>query len=159
MKPWEIEEIRRSVKGKWLTRSVRRFNGKIATDSRKVAENELFFAIVGQNHDAHNFVPDVIARKPAVIIVHKDQPAAIITAAQANDVAIIQVDDTIAALNRLAAAYRASSAMRATVIAVGGSNGKTTTKRIIHTLLSEKFGAAAGHASPKSFNNNIGMPL
>ncbi len=46
--------------------------------------------------------------------------------------------------------------MRARVIAVGGSNGKTTTKRIIHALLSEKF---HGHASPKSFNNNIGMPL
>ena len=56
--------------------------------------------------------------------------------------------------------------MRAKVIAVGGSNGKTTTKRIIHALLSEKFekgdgrgGSGGGHVSPKSFNNNIGMPL
>jgi UDP-N-acetylmuramoyl-tripeptide--D-alanyl-D-alanine ligase len=49
--------------------------------------------------------------------------------------------------------------MRAKVIAVGGSNGKTTTKRIIHALLAEKFGKDGGHASPKSFNNNIGMPL
>jgi UDP-N-acetylmuramoyl-tripeptide--D-alanyl-D-alanine ligase len=46
--------------------------------------------------------------------------------------------------------------MRAKVTAVGGSNGKTTTKFIIHALLGEKF---SGHASPKSFNNNIGMPL
>ncbi len=68
--------------------------------------------------------------------------------------ALILVEDTIAGLNRLAAAYRAE--MRAKVIAVGGSNGKTTTKRIIHTVLSEKLN---GHASPKSFNNNIGMPL
>ena len=69
-------------------------------------------------------------------------------------VAIVQVDDTVAGLNRLAGAYRGE--LRAKVIAVGGSNGKTTAKRILHTILAEKFN---GHASPKSFNNNIGMPL
>ena len=70
---------------------------------------------------------------------------------------MILVEETVAALNRLAAAYRQQ--VRAKVIAVGGSNGKTTCKRIIHALLAQRFGAAAGHASPKSFNNNIGMPL
>ena len=78
-------------------------------------------------------------------------------------VAVILVDDSVLALNRLAAAYRAgeySAGLRAKVIAVGGSNGKTTTKRIIDALLAEKFSAGGGgHSSPKSFNNNIGMPL
>jgi UDP-N-acetylmuramoyl-tripeptide--D-alanyl-D-alanine ligase len=168
VKAWEIEEIRRAVKGKWLMRGpnelpVRRFNGRISTDSRKARENELFIAIEGKKHDAHAFVKDVIERGVACVLVHKEQPADVLMRAQTKDVAVLLVDDTVAALNRLAAAYRrgvdGGGGMRAKVIAVGGSNGKTTTKRIIHSLLAEKFGAAGGHASPKSFNNNIGMPL
>ncbi len=163
MKPWEIEEIRRAVKGKWVTRGGRRFNGRVATDSRKVGEDELFVTIIGKNHDAHKFTAETIGRGPAAILVSQELAPEVVALAQAKEVALILVDDTIAALNRLAGAYRAGmgdlSGMRARVIAVGGSNGKTTTKQIIHTLLTERFGAGGAHASPKSFNNNIGMPL
>jgi UDP-N-acetylmuramoyl-tripeptide--D-alanyl-D-alanine ligase len=143
----------------------RRFNGRIATDSRKVKENELFIAIEGKNHDAHAYVNDVIEKGVAAVLVHKQPAPEVLMRAQLKDVAVLLVEDTVAALNRLAAAYRrgvgggGGSGMRAKVIAVGGSNGKTTTKRIIHALLAEKFGKDGGHASPKSFNNNIGMPL
>ena len=168
MKAWDIDEIRRAVKGKWLMRGPgegaggRRFNGRISTDSRKASAGDLFFAIKGERFDAHEFVTDVVERDVACIIVHKDPATKILNRAKERDVAIVRVDDTISALNRLAAAYRSgeiSDGMRAKVIAVGGSNGKTTTKRIIHALLSEKYGANAGLASPKSFNNNIGVPL
>ncbi|HUO08651.1 MAG TPA: UDP-N-acetylmuramoyl-tripeptide--D-alanyl-D-alanine ligase [Phycisphaerae bacterium] len=167
MKPWEIEEVRRAVKGKWLTRGSRRFNGRVATDSRKAGEGDLFVAIAGKTHDAHAYVRDVIEKKVAAVIVHAEPSTEVLAAAQGGDVAIIQVDDTVAGLNRLAAAYRegggsgggGGGGMRARVIAVGGSNGKTTTKRIIQALLVEKYGESAVHASPKSFNNNIGMPL
>ena len=160
MKPWELDEIRRAVKGKWLTRGGLQFNGRVATDSRKAAPGELFVAIEGKTHDAHAFVADVVERGVAAMLVHREPAPEVIARAQEKEVAIILVDETVAALNRLAAAYRvggnSGGGMRARVIAVGGSNGKTTTKRIIHALLSEKF---HGHASPKSFNNNIGMPL
>ncbi|MGN6370227.1 MAG: UDP-N-acetylmuramoyl-tripeptide--D-alanyl-D-alanine ligase [Phycisphaerae bacterium] len=163
MKAWEIEEVRRAVKGKWVTRGSRRFNGRVATDSRKVGENELFVTIVGKNHDAHKFTAETIGRGPAAILISRELAPEVVALAQAKEVALILVDDTIAALNRLAGAYRSGengfSGMRARVIAVGGSNGKTTTKRVVHTLLAEKFGAGGVHASPKSFNNNIGMPL
>lgn len=157
MKAWEVDKIRQAVKGKWLQRggaTPRAFNGRVCTDSRKAAEGDLFIAIVGPNHDAHVYVEEVIDKGAAAVLVHKEQASPVLVAAQARGCAVIQVEDTIAGLNRLAAAYRAE--IRAKVIAVGGSNGKTTTKRIIHALLSEKFN---GHASPKSFNNNIGMPL
>jgi UDP-N-acetylmuramyl pentapeptide synthase len=168
LKAWDLDEIRRAVKGKWLMRGPgenaggRRFNGHVCTDSRQAAAGDLFFAIKGARFDAHRFVKDVVERDAACIIVHKTQSEHVLARAKARDVAIVLVDDTIAALNRLAAAYRAgefSGGLRAKVIAVGGSNGKTTTKRIIHALLEEKYGPDAGHASPKSFNNNIGMPL
>ncbi len=154
MKPWELDKLRIAAKAKWLGRGTRSFNGHVCTDSRKAAEGDLFIAIAGKNHDAHDFLVDVVARNVAVILVHKELPAPILADAQHHGCAILQVEDTIAGLNRLAAVYR--NELRAKVIAVGGSNGKTTTKRIIHTLLSEKL---SGHSSPKSFNNNIGMPL
>jgi len=184
VKAWEIEEIRRAVKGKWLMRGTgeetpvwagsgvmgggtgRRFNGRVCTDSRKAKEGEMFIAIAGPKHDAHEYVKDVIERGVAVVLVHKSPGPEVLMRAQTKDVAVLIVDDTVKALNRLAAAYRKSGPsggsggrMRAKVIAVGGSNGKTTTKRIIHAILAERFGATGGHASPKSFNNNIGMPL
>ncbi|MEI8197611.1 MAG: UDP-N-acetylmuramoyl-tripeptide--D-alanyl-D-alanine ligase [Phycisphaerae bacterium] len=159
MKPWEMEQIRRAAKAKWLGRGTRNFSGRVCTNSSQVQEGDLFIALVGKKHDAHGFLPQVIAQGVAGVLVHQDLPAggAVLQQAQAGGVAVLQVEDTTAGLNRLAAAYRAE--LRAKVIAVGGSNGKTTTKRIIHALLSEKYGAAGGHASPKSFNNNIGMPL
>lgn len=154
MKPWELEQVRRATKSKWVQRGSRVFGGRVCTDSRQAKEGDLFIAIVGKNFDGHAFVRPVVEAGAAIVLVHRELPPEVIAAVQATGVTILQTDDTVAALNRLAAAYRAE--IRAKVIAVGGSNGKTTTKRIIHTLLSEKL---SGHASPKSFNNNIGMPL
>jgi UDP-N-acetylmuramoyl-tripeptide--D-alanyl-D-alanine ligase len=162
VKSWELDEVRRAVKGKWLMRGEKHplaFNGKIGTDSRKAAAGELFIAIKGEKFDAHDFLRDVIDREVACVLVHREPSAELLTYARDKGVSLLIVDDTVAAMNRLAAAYRQSPGFRAKVIAVGGSNGKTTTKRIVHALLAEKFGPAGGHASPKSFNNNIGMPL
>lgn len=154
MKAWEVEQIRRLTNSRWAARGTRPFNGRVIIDSRLVKEGDLFVAIEGKKHDAHAFVPQVIEAKAAAIMVHKDPTPDVVEKAQTNGVAIIRCEETVAGLNRLAAAYR--NELRAKVIAVGGSNGKTSTKRIIHTLLAEKF---KGVASPKSFNNNIGMPL
>ena len=154
MKAWELEQVRSATQSRWLARGTRAFTGRICTDSRKAAAGDLFIAIVGQNHDAHAYLPQVIAADVAAVLVHQDLSAEVLGAAQAHGVAVLQTDETIRGLNRLAAAYRAT--IRAKVIAVGGSNGKTTTKRIIDTVLQQKL---PGSASPKSFNNNIGMPL
>jgi len=154
MKPWEFDNIRRATLGKWLQRGPRAFNGIICTDSRRANEGDLFIAIKGERFDAHDFLPQVFAANVAGVLVGRELSADLLAAAGAQGVTVIQTDDTIVGLNRLAAAYRQE--IRAKVIAVGGSNGKTTTKRIIHTLLGQKL---RGHASPKSYNNNIGMPL
>jgi len=154
VKAWDIDELRRGCKGRWILRGSRAFNGKIATDSRKAGEGDLFIAIKGERHDAHQYLEQVFAAKVAAVLVHAELTPAQHAAATANGCAVIAVEETIAGLNRLASAYRET--VRAKVIAVGGSNGKTTTKRIIDALLAEKY---RGVASPKSFNNNIGMPL
>lgn len=157
MKPWEMDQIRRATKAKWLQRGTHNFNGCICTDSRLAKPGDLFIAIAGKKHDAHQYVGAVIDKQVAGVLVHQEQPEEIIKRALEKGVAILLVEETVAGLNRLAGAYRAE--LRAKVIAVCGSNGKTTTKRILHALLLEKYGQNGGHASPKSFNNNIGMPL
>ncbi|MDA8377140.1 MAG: UDP-N-acetylmuramoyl-tripeptide--D-alanyl-D-alanine ligase [Planctomycetia bacterium] len=153
MKPWSFQQIRRVTLSRWLARGTREFTGRVSTDSRDVRPGDLFIAITGPNFDGHHFIPEVLEAGAAGILASHPTDAAIGSAVAAS-VTLLQCDDTIRGLNRLAAAYRRE--LRAKVIAVGGSNGKTTTKRIIHTLLTTRF---SGVASPKSFNNNIGLPL
>ncbi len=131
----------------------------VSTDSRAVAAGELFFALRGDSFDGHAFVADAL-RRGAV--------AAVVAAGQLEDVrrcvstalphptaeALIAVDDPLAALGRLGAYHRRQ--LSASVIAVLGSNGKTTTKAMIDCVLS---GRLRGRASPRSFNNAIGVPL
>src|SRR4051812_49451312 len=109
MKAWELEDVRRAVKGKWVMRGGgvgRPFNGVICTDSRKAAAGDLFFAIAGERHDAHKFVGEVIEREVAAVVVHKELSPQVLGRARAMNVSVILVEETVAALNRLAAAYR-----------------------------------------------------
>ena len=154
MKPWPFQQIRRVTLSRWLARGTREFTGRVTTDSRDLHQGDLFIAIIGPNFDGHNFIFAAMESGAAGILVSRTPDEALLAAATAASVTILQCDNTVRALNRLAAAYRRE--LRAKVIAVGGSNGKTTTKQIIQTLLSQRF---SGVASPKSFNNNIGLPL
>ena len=154
VKPWSFEQIRRVTLSRWVSRGSRQFSGRISTDSRQVQEGDLFIAIRGKNHNSHIFIPQVIAAGAAGILSDQPPDQEVVQTLSQGLVSILQCDNTIRGMNRLAAAYRRD--IRARVIAVGGSNGKTTTKQMIHTLLSTRL---SGIASPKSFNNNIGLPL
>jgi UDP-N-acetylmuramoyl-tripeptide--D-alanyl-D-alanine ligase len=116
-------------------------------DSRKVTAGCVFFAIKGENHDGHDYLKQVF-EKDAVCAVISEKEKAI------PNKPILFVDDTIAALGRLAKYVRQNSSYK--VIALTGSAGKTTTKNIISHVLKNFF---KSYSSPKSFNNNIGVPL
>jgi len=121
----------------------------VGIDSRTVAAGDCFFAVKGENFDGNEFIDSAIAAGALCCVTDSDIKNATDTGA-----AILKVNDCIEALGRLAKWYR--NDMRFKVIAITGSAGKTTTKEIIHHILSQKF---ACHQSPKSFNNNIGVPL
>jgi UDP-N-acetylmuramoyl-tripeptide--D-alanyl-D-alanine ligase len=128
----------------WSTVTVRR----VTTDSRDVGPGDLFVAIRGPRFDGHDFVEQALAGGAVACLVERAAAAA---APQ------LVVEDTVAALGRLAFFYRSEALPIGTaVIAVTGSNGKTTTKCMIDHVLSGLF---PGRASPKSFNNSIGVPL
>lgn len=125
----------------------------ISTNSRETRPRDMFVAIRGLTHDAHKFIDEAFERG-AVAAVADTAGAALIHNTKGRT---LIVDDTVRALGQLAAYYRRSVMPVSTVVvAVTGSNGKTTTKCMIDHVLG---GSLKGRASPKSFNNKIGLPL
>ncbi|MDO8550619.1 MAG: UDP-N-acetylmuramoyl-tripeptide--D-alanyl-D-alanine ligase [Ignavibacteria bacterium] len=122
----------------------------VTIDSRKIEKGSLFIAIKGEKFDGHDFVKDVIKNgASAVVIEGKQYP-------RFDDIEVpfVLVDDTIKALGELAKVWR--SKLKAKVISLTGSAGKTTTKDMIAALLSEKFKVNKTMANN---NNHIGVPL
>ncbi|MDT3426502.1 UDP-N-acetylmuramoyl-tripeptide--D-alanyl-D-alanine ligase [Paenibacillus forsythiae] len=119
----------------------------VVTDSRKITPGCLFVPLVGDSFDGHDY---------SILALEAGAAATLWTRAkgappQGN---AVLVDDTLAALQRLASAYLQETAPR--VVAVTGSNGKTTTKDIITALLETRFKV---HKTQGNFNNHIGLPL
>jgi len=132
----------------------------VSTDSRTAGVNDLFFAIRGPRFDGHDYVGAALERGAVAAVVATSSSQAVAEQLRLSDVrlpdtaVLIEVNDTVAALGRLAAYHRRQLA--AEVIAVVGSNGKTTTKAMVHHILS---GRMRGRSSPRSYNNEIGVPL
>lgn len=118
----------------------------ITTDTRKISEDSLFFALKGENFDANTFAKEAL-QKGAKYVVIDDSKYHI------NEQTIL-VDNTLKALQKLAQFHR--NYLKLPVIALTGSNGKTTTKELIHAVLSQKFNVKA---TIGNLNNHIGVPL
>jgi UDP-N-acetylmuramoyl-tripeptide--D-alanyl-D-alanine ligase len=118
---------------------------RITIDSRDVRTGDLFWAIVGERFDGHDFVPQALAAGATAAVVHRDVAA---------NGAMVRVVDTRTALGRFAAWYRQTC--KATVVGVTGSVGKTSTREAIHAVLSQRRACVR---SIKNFNNDIGVPL
>jgi len=136
--------------GRFLGAHVRKPCTGVSTDSRTIRPGELFIALRGENFDGHAFVGEAFEAGARASVVEayasrESYPPAC---------PLIVVDDTLAALGSLAAAWRDANDF--TVVGITGSNGKTTTKEMTAHLLGE-FNSVV--ASPKSFNNFIGLPL
>jgi len=121
----------------------------VSTDSRTTKSGDCFFAIAGENFDGHDYVADAFAKGAVCAVVSKD-----IKDNKFADKPILKVKDTIKALGDFAREYRRWAGFK--VIAITGSAGKTTTKQIAYQALSQCFRV---YQSPRSFNNNIGLPL
>jgi UDP-N-acetylmuramoyl-tripeptide--D-alanyl-D-alanine ligase len=116
----------------------------VSTDSRAVAGGALFVALAGERSDGHRFVEDAFRSGAAAALVHDGAGAG----------PLVRVASTGEALMRLAADER--EGMDATVVGVTGANGKTSTKDLAHAVVATR---RRTHASPGSFNNEIGLPL
>src|SRR6266699_5748424 len=121
---------------------------KVSTDSRTVKRGELFVALRGENFDGHKFVESA-ARAGAV--------GAIVDLTWSGKVpenfALIRAEDTLQAYQKLAAKYRKSLSLK--VIAITGSNGKTSTKDFVASVLGRRFRVTKTEGN---FNNHVGLP-
>jgi len=122
---------------------------RICTDSRQAQPGDLFIALPGERFNGHQFLSDVAAKGVEAVLVNQA-----LAPTQPMACGAIAVSDTTAALGELAADYRKGFSLP--VFAVGGSNGKTTTKELLAALLRQKFSTLWSEAS---FNNHIGVPL
>ncbi len=120
--------------------------GIVCTDSRTITPGCLFFCLKGNSFDAHDFVNDIITRGARAVVVSDDKFSDIEKC--------FKVDDTLQALQDLAREYRKEFTIP--VIAIGGSNGKTTTKELVKAVLDTKYNV---HATKTNLNNHIGVPL
>lgn len=150
---WSPENIRGSVQGRWISRMpTGAVVEGVSIDSRTAGSRLVFFAIKGETTDGHLYLQHVMEAETPLVIVHDEAAVGPEFRARCG---VLLVPDTAVALLKLAAAYR-RQLDGTRVIAVGGSNGKTTTVRLIDAVLSTEL---KGTASKKSFNNNIGVPL
>jgi UDP-N-acetylmuramoyl-tripeptide--D-alanyl-D-alanine ligase len=119
------------------------------TDSRKAQAGDLFFAIKGEHFDGHDFLSEVAAKGVAAVVIEQKK-----IPAKLPKCTVLVVKDVRAALGKFAAAYRKDFTLP--VVCVGGSNGKTTVKELIASVLKQKLATLWSEAS---FNNDIGVPL
>ncbi|MBY0396366.1 MAG: UDP-N-acetylmuramoyl-tripeptide--D-alanyl-D-alanine ligase, partial [Thermoleophilia bacterium] len=167
---WTPDNLRTSTGGTWLVRPPQIELPKdrpadlplpplhapilgLSTDSRTIKAGQCFLALKGEAFDGHAFL-EAAARAGAPVLIVSDA-AAVPAGGFELACGVLKVDDTGKALLRIAAAYRASL-KRTKVIAICGSNGKTTTTRLVEHVLSQSM---RGTASRKSFNNSVGVPL
>ena len=151
MKPLTMDEVLAATRGTMINPRPASSVRGVSTDSRTARPGELFFALIGPHHDGHEFVLEALRRGAMGGVVSRPDTAT----TEATEAGIlIAVDDTTSALDRLGAYHRRQLA--AQVVAVTGSNRKTTTKDMIHAVLTV---ARKGRCSPRSFNNHVGLPL
>lgn len=143
MKPLSLKEI---IK---CTGAACSFSGDltvtgVSSDTRTIASGDMFVALAGENFDGHNYVS--VAEKNGAV-------AAICSKPVESGIPVLLVDDTLLALQHLAAYYRTLLGIK--VVALTGSNGKTTTRDMTKAVLAAKYKV---YSTEKNYNNEIGLP-
>ncbi|MGB1433144.1 MAG: UDP-N-acetylmuramoyl-tripeptide--D-alanyl-D-alanine ligase [Flavobacteriaceae bacterium] len=118
----------------------------VSTDSRTLQSGQLFFALSGPNFNGNQFAKQALNKGAIAVVVDED--------VSINDDRVIRVENTLRSLQTLATEHRKK--LGTTIIALTGSNGKTTTKELIHSVLSTTYTTVATQGN---LNNHIGVPL
>jgi UDP-N-acetylmuramoyl-tripeptide--D-alanyl-D-alanine ligase len=154
---WTQNEILAATGGKIVQVGKKREFGEVVTDSSKVKKGSIFVALKGERLDGHRFVPEALKGGAACAIVHRSVRGQIPSGA-----VVVRVEDSLKALGDLAHYRREKLAPQ--VVAITGSNGKTTTKEMAAAILSEAVlqGQKLRGKILKTegnFNNLVGLPL
>jgi UDP-N-acetylmuramoyl-tripeptide--D-alanyl-D-alanine ligase len=152
-----FDELEKYTKGVWkntescMIKSV----NSITTDTRSDCRDSLFLALSGVNFDAHDFLDKAVNLGASALCLEKGKYN---INSLPNNLPILEVENTLKAYQDIAKNYRLSLS-NLTLIAITGSNGKTSTKEILKDVLSQGFGENVIYATKANTNNHIGVPL
>lgn len=145
-----LEEILKATGGRVLDGEKGIIFSGVSTDSRTIKEGEIFIALKGQKFDGHDFLGDAISKGATAIIVERETGFTV----HGSRFTVVIVPETLRALQDIAHSVRLKYDIP--VIGVTGSNGKSTTKEMISSILSKKWKVLK---SEGNINNHIGVPL
>jgi UDP-N-acetylmuramoyl-tripeptide--D-alanyl-D-alanine ligase len=148
MKPHSAAVLADWCGGRILRGAADREISSVSTDTRTLQPGALFVALTGENFNGHLFIPAAAEKRAAACLVSQPMPE------WPEGMVVIEVPDTLLALQAMARAWRIEWGGK--VLAITGSNGKTSTKDLAHSVLSRKFSACA---TTGNLNNHIGVPL
>ncbi len=154
---WSREDILAASRGETVRLGKAQVFGEVVTDSRSAARKSVFVALEGEKFDGHMFLRDAVLHGATCLLVHRKPEARGL-----RDAAVIKVTDTLRALGDLAHYRRKRIAPK--VLAITGSNGKTTTKEMVASIL-ERASIEGGRLRGKvlktdgNYNNLVGLPL
>ncbi|NVM57769.1 MAG: UDP-N-acetylmuramoyl-tripeptide--D-alanyl-D-alanine ligase, partial [Desulfobacterales bacterium] len=152
-KTWSVSDVLKATPGRLVFGDDTTRFGTISTDSRTIQGGELFVAICGQKHDGHHFVQEALEKGAGGVVVAEEYMTTELPVFR-KDRCCVAVPDTLIALGDLAAFRRRQS--KVSVVAITGTNGKTTTKEMTAAVLGQAFSVLK---APGNFNNVIGLPL
>ncbi len=153
--PWTTDEICRAINAKPLSGSMEKQFDAISIDSRTISSKSMFVAIKGETHDGHAFIEKVVTGGTRGIIAESTVAKSLTEKPWwENDTVLLGVADTTETLGRLAAFNRERSGIK--VVAITGSNGKTTTRKLTAGVTEKKFNTLCTEGN---LNNHIGLPL
>ncbi len=153
MAKFTIREVLEATQGELLRAGSRKEASGISIDTRTMKRGELYIAIIGKSLDGHKFVAQAVKAGAAGVVVSMEVAVPPRTLAK-RGVSVIRVEDTTRALGDIAAFHRRR--FNPTVVAVTGSNGKSTVKEMLAAILSMRYEVLKPRSS---FNNDIGVPL
>jgi UDP-N-acetylmuramoyl-tripeptide--D-alanyl-D-alanine ligase len=125
----------------------------ISIDSRTILKDEIYFAIEGKNYDGHDFISDAISKGACVVVYSKD--SYFDRCVNANKIVMLKTTNTVVTLGEAARAY-IKKFKNIKKVAITGSNGKTTTKEMLSSILKTKGKTLSNKGN---YNNRIGLPL
>lgn len=154
MEGYKVTELIKVTSGRLIQGDQDRLINRVSIDSRNLTPGDLFFAIIGSRFDGHNFIGEALNKGAVGAVICKNIGNLLQKEELNKDKIIIQVKDTLSALQDWSKYYK--NKFKTFNICITGSNGKTTTKEIIAHLLSQKFSLLK---TSGNYNNEIGIPL
>lgn len=146
-----MAEVNTALEGKLICGDPELCVSGVSRDSRQIPPECLFFPLIGEVRDGHEFLGDVVSSGCRAFVISDEAAFARV---EADDITAIKVNDTTEALQKLAKYYLSKLNIR--TVGVTGSTGKTTTKEMIFRVLKERFVTGCNNLN---YNNHIGLPL